>query len=157
LEGLDLIITADLKTHTVLAHVVHVLNLHLTPAQLTNAVTSMSLPPGWSARVANALVHVIIAEVPTMKHRQSLMLADPAVPIDLPVAPKTKTDIIVALVLGLLAGGGLASLEYLDAPVKTEVNVPSIDLPMCGVISVIPGARSPRQHPRTPPAPANGS
>jgi capsular polysaccharide biosynthesis protein len=60
-----------------------------------------------------------------------------------PVKPQPMLNIAIALVVGLMAGVGLAFLlEYLDNTVKNEQDVEkNLGLPILGVISVIDDAK----------------
>jgi capsular polysaccharide biosynthesis protein len=60
-----------------------------------------------------------------------------------PVKPQPVLNIAIALVVGLMAGVGLAFLlEYLDNTVKNEQDIEKIlELPILGVISVIDEAK----------------
>ncbi|WP_404330381.1 YveK family protein [Mesobacillus maritimus] len=60
-----------------------------------------------------------------------------------PVKPQPMLNIAIALVVGLMAGVGLAFLlEYLDNTVKNEQDVEKVlELPILGVISVIDEAK----------------
>jgi capsular polysaccharide biosynthesis protein len=139
-------------TRTVLGHVDQALNLGLSLQTLTNRVvatpdtntnlltiTVTSPSPTWSARVTNAVANRTVAEVTKLTQQRNLVVADPAVPIPIPVAPKTATNTAIAVVLGLLVGGGLAFLlEYLDDSLRSEEDVRRVlDLPVLGVIPLI--------------------
>ncbi|HEY9577423.1 MAG TPA: GNVR domain-containing protein, partial [Pseudobacillus sp.] len=56
-----------------------------------------------------------------------------------PVKPKPLLNIVIALVVGLMVGVGLAFLlEYMDNTVKTEQDVEKLlDLPVLGSVTVI--------------------
>ena len=54
---------------------------------------------------------------------------------DLPVKPKRRTNAMLAAVLGLIGGIGLAFLlEYMDTTIKTQYDVEQLGLPFLGVI-----------------------
>jgi capsular polysaccharide biosynthesis protein len=115
----------------------------VTPDTSTNllTITVTSTSPYWSSRVANALARTTVTRVAALTQQRSLAIADPAVPVFQPVSPKTSTNTAVALVLGLLVGGGLAFLiEYLDDTLRTEDDVRrALDLPVLGIVPVIEG------------------
>jgi capsular polysaccharide biosynthesis protein len=127
---------------TALSHVVTA-----TPVANTDllTITVTATNPLWASRVSNAVAQATVATVTRITRQRQLEVVDPAVPVTLPVAPKTKTNVAIALVLGLLVGGGLAFLlEYLDDSLKSEEDVKRVlDLPVLTVIPLIEGPSFP--------------
>lgn len=137
-------------SRTVLQHVESQLNFSMpiqklaqmiqaTPVTNTDLLTVQvtSTNPNFSSQVANAVAQATVQEVQTLTQQRDLQVVDSAVPTNLPVAPKTKTNVAIALVLGLMVGGGLAFLlEYLDDSLRTEEDVKRVlDLP---VLTAVP-------------------
>ncbi len=106
---------------------------------VTIAVTSPN--PAWSSRVANAVADTTVKNINKVTQQRDLEVVDPGTTPTLPVSPKTKTNVAIALVLGLMVGGGLAFLlEYLDDSLKTEDDVKRVlDLPVLTLVPNIPG------------------
>ncbi len=77
-----------------------------------------------------------IAEESTLANAQVM---EPALKPEFPVSPKTKLNIILAILVGLMLGVGLAALqEALDDSVSTPDDVEKdIGLPLLGVVGVI--------------------
>lgn len=116
----------------------HVVATPVTNTDLvTVAVTSPN--PLWSSRVANAVANATVRNITHVTQQRDLEVVDPATTPVLPVSPKTKTNVAIALVLGLLVGGGLAFLfEYLDDSLKTEDDVKRVlDLPVLTLVPFI--------------------
>lgn len=153
--GQQLVATyAQLATSpAVVSHVNAQLNLHETIPQLTKAITSTpgtstnlltievkGASPAWSARVANAVASQTVALVTKVQGQNALKIVNRATPSSIPVAPKSKTNVAIAFVLGLLVSAGLAFLlEYLDDSVHSEEDVKRYfgDWPLLTVIPAI--------------------
>ncbi len=118
-----------------------------TPVTNTDLLTVQvtSTDPAWSSRVANAVASATVRDITNLTRQRELEVVDPAVPVAIPVSPKTKTNVAIALVLGLLVGGGLAFLlEYLDDSLKTEDDIKRVlDLPVLTVVPLIEGPAPP--------------
>ncbi|PSR34607.1 MAG: lipopolysaccharide biosynthesis protein [Sulfobacillus benefaciens] len=118
-------------------------------------ITVKTTSPTLAAGIANAVAHATVNEVTAVQGQKNLEIVNPAVANDLPVAPKTKTNVAIALVLGLVVGGGLAFLlEYLDDTIHSEDDVKRVlDLPLLTVIPSIQSASNignGRDRPATP-------
>lgn len=76
----------------------------------------------WAARVANAVAKATVAEATRIDGGQTdLQIVAQAVPARHAVDPDIKTNVAVAVALGLMTGSGLAFLlEYLDDSLHTE-------------------------------------
>lgn len=139
---------------SVVNHVNASLNLGETEPELTHAITATpetntdlltvtvkGTSPTWSARVANAVANQTVALVTKVQGQKNLEVVTPAAPSSIPVAPKAKTNVAIAFILGLLVSGGLAFLlEYLDDSVHSEEDVKRYfgDWPLLTVIPAIP-------------------
>ena len=149
-------------SQSVLGSVIHTERLTLTELQLAHHVVATPVPntalvtlavtspnPLWSSRVANAVANATVRSINRVTQQRDLEVVDPGTTPTVPVSPKTKTNVAIALVLGLMVGGGLAFLlEYLDDSLKTEDDVKRVlDLP---VLTLVPNIPSP-----TAPAPTN--
>ena len=97
--------------------------------------------PYEAAKIANTTAEVFQTEVVRIMNVDNVTILAPAeVPENIsPVKPKPILNIAVALVVGLMAGVGLAFLlEYLDNTIKTEQDIENhLELPVLGVITTI--------------------
>jgi len=103
--------------------------------------------PNEAAKIANKIGEVFQREVVKIMNVDNVNILTPAeVPDDIsPVKPKPLLNIAIAIVVGLMAGVGLAFLfEYLDNTLKTEEDIERyLDLPVLGVITTIDSSDSP--------------
>lgn len=104
---------------------------------MTIQVTAPS--PTWAAIVANAAAQETVAVLTRMQGQKNMDIINSAIPNPVPVSPHTRTNIAVAVVLGLMVGGALAFLlEYLDDSIRSEEDVKRLlNLPVLTVIPVI--------------------
>jgi len=97
--------------------------------------------PNMAAKIANTTAAVFQEKVVEfMKIDNVNSLGDAKVSENIsPVKPKPLLNIAIALVVGLMAGVGIAFLlEYLDNTIKTESDIEKLlELPVLGVISTI--------------------
>lgn len=132
---------------TQLAHMVSA-----TPVTNTDLLTIQvkSTNPSYSSHVANAVASATVSDIRQVTKQRDLEVVDTAIPVRIPVAPKTKTNVAIALVLGLMVGGGLAFLlEYLDDTLRTEEDIKRVlDLPILTTVPVIELEPDPRSKPR---------
>lgn len=145
-----------MTSNTILSAVINTLHLPYTTAQLAGAidvtsnnqseVISVSVKDRsiqTATAIANSLAQVFQHRVVQLMQVQNVQIVDPAVvpAHPLPVSPKTKTNVAIAFVLGLLVSIGLAFLiEYLDDSVRTDQEVAQIlGVPVLGTISTIDG------------------
>ncbi|WP_318506959.1 YveK family protein [Bacillus sp. T3] len=143
-----------LKSPAILELVIKDLNLKMTPTELNEKITVGSEKDSQvfnitvqdpnaakAAKIANKVAEVFQTEiVKIMSVNNVSILAKADVPENpAPVKPNPKLNIAIALVIGLMAGVGIAFLlEYLDNTVKTEQDIEKIlDLPVLGVITEI--------------------
>lgn len=136
-------------SRTVLERVIKELNLRMTPEQLSNMVSVdlkndtrilminiESKSPKFAATVANKLAEVFIEAVQRIMKIENVQIVDKAVIPDKPEKPKKLLNIVVAFVLGLMVGVGIAFfIEYLDNTIKTPDDVEKyLELPVLAVI-----------------------
>ncbi|WP_053360982.1 Wzz/FepE/Etk N-terminal domain-containing protein [Bacillus sp. FJAT-27251] len=100
--------------------------------------------PKAAADIANTVANVFSKEIVDIMNVDNVSILAKATVTDgqAPVKPQPVLNIAIALVVGLMAGVGLAFLiEYLDNTVKDEQDVErQLELPILGVISVIDDA-----------------
>lgn len=97
--------------------------------------------PNMAAEIANTIANVFSTEIVNIMNVDNISILAKATVTDgqAPIKPQPLLNIAIALVVGLMAGVGLAFLlEYLDNTVKNEQDVEKVlELPILGVISVI--------------------
>jgi len=98
-----------------------------------------------AAEIANTVANVFSKEIVELMSVDNVSILSPAVITDgqAPIKPQPVLNIAIALVVGLMAGVGLAFLlEYFDNTVKNEQDIEkTLELPILGVISVINDAQ----------------
>lgn len=101
--------------------------------------------PQQAVDIANTIASVFTKEIVDIfeVNNVSVLWTADVTDAQAPVKPQPFLNIAIALVVGLMAGVGLAFLlEYLDNTVKNEQDVEKIlELPILGVISVIDQAK----------------
>lgn len=126
-------------------------------------VTVKGSSPAFASRVANLVASQTVATVARVEHQKDLQVITPASPNPIAVSPKSKTNVAIAFVLGLLVSGGLAFLlEYLDDSVHSEDDVkryfglpvltviPTIDPPSRGKSTPLPSSKGTRRRGSSP-------
>ncbi|NMD70161.1 capsular biosynthesis protein [Bacillus sp. DNRA2] len=97
--------------------------------------------PAMAAKIANTVADVFQKEIVNIMSVDNVsILAKAAVAENpVPVKPNPQLNIAIALVVGLMAGVGIAFLlEYLDNTIKTEQDIEKIlEMPVLGVITTI--------------------
>jgi capsular polysaccharide biosynthesis protein len=143
-----------IKSPAILGEVTKQLNLDMTPKQLSNQIQVTNSQDSQVAhivvqdtnarlavKIANTTAAVFKKEVPKIMSIDNVsILAKAQIDEALsPIKPQPFLNIAIAVVVGLMAGVGLAFLlEYLDNTIKNEQDVERIlQLPVIGVISVI--------------------
>ncbi|MFD2131631.1 YveK family protein [Pseudogracilibacillus auburnensis] len=104
-------------------------------------VTVKDPDPKLATEIANTTVLVFQDRIPDLMNVDNVKILSEAVTKEnpSPVEPKPTLNIAIAIVLGLMAGVGVAFLlEYLDTSVRTEQDVQEkLGLPILGVISTM--------------------
>jgi capsular polysaccharide biosynthesis protein len=143
-----------IKSPAILDKVVNELNTGLTSDQLNKEITVTSQTnsqvinlsvqdpnPVRAAQIANTTAEVFQTEVPKIMKVNNVSIIAKATVTNhqIPVKPNKKLNIVIALVVGLLAGVGVAFfLEYLDNTIKKEQDIENqLDLPVLGAITII--------------------
>jgi len=103
------------------------------------SITAEDTDPHQAALIANQVAEVFRREIPSIMNVDNVSILSKAeVTTGIkPVSPKPMLNIAIALVVGLMAGVGLAFLlEYLDNTIKTEQDIENyLGLPVLGVIT----------------------
>lgn len=101
--------------------------------------------PETAAEIANTVADVFSKQIVTIMNVDNVSILSQAEVTDeqAPIKPQPLLNIAIALVVGLMAGVGLAFLlEYLDNTVKTEQDIEkALGLPLLGVITKIDDAK----------------
>jgi capsular polysaccharide biosynthesis protein len=143
-----------IKSPTILDKVVKELELDLTTEALTNSITVNSEQnaqvfnltvenedPAEAVKIANAIGETFDTQIRKIMNVDNVTILSHAVLKDnpTPVNPKPLLNMAIALVVGLMAGVGVAFLlEYLDNTIKTEEDIQNIlQLPVLGAIPKI--------------------
>jgi len=143
-----------IKSPAILDKVKSELNLKRTVDELNNQIsvssakdsqvveiTAQDPSPHIAAQIANKTAEVFQNQISTiMKVDNVSVLSKADVKDDVsPVKPQPLLNIAIAMVLGLMAGIGLAFLlEYLDNTIKTEQDIETtLELPVIGAIANI--------------------
>ncbi|MDX8289026.1 YveK family protein [Metabacillus indicus] len=143
-----------IKSPAILDKVVQQLDLDMSSSQLNSNVTVASEQnsqvvtisvqdekPEQAAQIANTIATVFqndIAKIMNVNNVSILSKADLGTDPS-PIQPKPLMNIAIAIVIGLMAGVGLAFLlEYLDNTIKTEEDIEKhLGLPVLGAITRI--------------------
>ncbi|MDM5314899.1 Wzz/FepE/Etk N-terminal domain-containing protein [Fictibacillus sp. b24] len=143
-----------IKSPTILDKVVQELNLNTTTDALVGTITVNSEQnaqvfnltvqnedPAEAVKIANGIAKTFSTEITEIMNVDNVKILSPAVLKDnqSPIKPKPLLNIAIALVVGVMAGVGIAFLlEYLDNTIKTEEDIQRIlQLPVLGVIPKI--------------------
>jgi capsular polysaccharide biosynthesis protein len=143
-----------IKSPAILDKVTEDLKLGLTSQQLNEKITVGSekdsqvvnvsvqdTDPNKAAKIANKTAEVFQMEIAKIMNVDNVSILAKATVVDnqSPIKPKPLLNIAIALVVGLMAGVGVAFLlEYLDNTVKNEQEVERLlGLPVLGVIGTI--------------------
>lgn len=143
-----------IKSPAILDKAAKQLNLGLTGDQLNNKITvsnetnsqvvniAVQDPnPNKAAKIANKVAEVFKSDIPHIMNVNNVSVLAKATVTkgQSPIKPKPLINIVIALVVGLMAGVGAAFLlEYLDNTIKTEQELEKIlGLPILGVIATI--------------------
>ncbi|WNS77669.1 Wzz/FepE/Etk N-terminal domain-containing protein [Bacillus sp. DTU_2020_1000418_1_SI_GHA_SEK_038] len=143
-----------IKSPAILDLVVKDLDLDMTGVQLSEKITVQSAQnsqvvnvsvqdpsPGIAADIANKTAEIFQNEIVKIMNVDNVSILAKATVSESqsPIKPQPLLNIAIALVVGLMAGVGLAFLlEYLDNTIKTENDIEKVlGLPVLGVITVI--------------------
>lgn len=143
-----------IKSPTILEKVIRDIDLKTTTDSLMNSITVNSEQnaqvfnltvqnedPAEAVKITNAIAKTFSTEIPEIMNVDNVKILSPAVLNDnpSPIKPKPLLNIAIALVVGLMAGVGIAFLlEYLDNTIKTEEDIQKVlQLPVLGVIPKI--------------------
>lgn len=143
-----------IKSPAILDKVAQDLKLNLTAQELNGKITVASekdsqvvnvsvqdTDPHQAAKIANKTAEVFKTEIVKIMNVDNVSILAKATVVDnqSPIKPKPMMNIAIALVVGLMAGVGLAFLlEYFDNTVKSEQEIESLlELPVLGVIGTI--------------------
>ncbi|MCA0970947.1 capsular biosynthesis protein [Halobacillus litoralis] len=143
-----------IKSPAILDSVVEELQLDRSSSSLANQisvsnanqsqvvdVTVTDADPVLAVEIANTTVETFQEEIPTLMNVDNVRILSPAQLGEnpSPVSPNLPLNIAIALIVGLMAGVGLAFLlEYLDNSIKSEQDIEEVlGLPVMGVVSTI--------------------
>lgn len=143
-----------IKSPAILDKVAEDLKLGLTTQQLNSKITVGSekdsqvvnvsvqdTNPNQAAKIANKTAEVFKTEIAKIMNVDNVSILANATVADnqSPIKPKPLMNIAIALVVGLMAGVGIAFLiEYFDNTVKNEQEIERLlELPVLGVIGAI--------------------
>jgi capsular polysaccharide biosynthesis protein len=163
--NLELINTYNviMKSPVILEKVSDNLNLNMTADKLNSKITvgsennsqvvkvSVTDPdPEQAASIANEVASVFQEEIPEIMNVDNVSILSPAATGEKqsPVKPKPVLNIAIAIVVGLMAGVGLAFLlEYFDNTLKSEQDIDrALGLPILGSVTTMEGIPAgPRQ------------
>lgn len=147
-----------IKSPAILDKVADQLKLKLTAQQLNGKITvaseknsqvvnvSVQDPdPNVAANIANKTAEVFKSEIAKIMNVDNVSILAQATVMDhqSPIKPKPVLNIAIALVVGLMAGVGLAFImEYFDNTIKNEQDIEKIlGLPILGVTANIDEAK----------------
>ncbi|AGX06507.1 capsular polysaccharide biosynthesis protein [Bacillus sp. NRRL B-14911] len=143
-----------IKSPAILDLVKEELDLDITTSQLDSkitvgsqkdsqvlAITVQDPDPNMAADIANTTANVFKREIVEIMNIDNVKILAKAELTDnpAPIKPNKLLNMAIALVVGLMAGVGLAFLlEYMDNTVKTEQDIEKLlDLPVLGTIAII--------------------
>ncbi|WP_075983050.1 YveK family protein [Bacillus massilinigeriensis] len=143
-----------MKSPYILDQVIEELDLDTTPGQLNSSVNvaqegqsqvvTISVEngdPAKSVLIANEIAKVFQREISKLMRIDNIHILSPAeLPSNpVPVKPQPFLNMAIALVVGLMAGVGLAFLlEYMDNTIKSEQDIEKLlGLPVLGAVTNI--------------------
>lgn len=105
------------------------------------SITVQDENPAMAVNIANTLANVFQRELPSIMNvdNVSVLAAAQLAENPSPVKPRPALNMAIAMVVGLMAGVGMAFLlEYLDNTIKTEQDIEKLlGLPVLGAIPVM--------------------
>lgn len=112
--------------------------------------------PARAKRLANSVARAFITKLPDLQNGSALRvsLVEPALKPTAPVRPRTRLNLVLGLLVGLVLGMGVAFLrEFLDRSIRTpEVLEEAAGAPVVGTIPPFKASRQPipvGEEPRT--------
>lgn len=143
-----------MKSPYILDQVIKELELDTTPERLNGAVSvtqqgksqvvTISVEhsdPAQSVLIANAIAKVFQSEISQLMRIDNIHILSPAELPETPspIKPQPVLNMAIALVVGLMAGVGIAFLlEYMDNTIKNEQDIEKmLELPILGTITTI--------------------
>ncbi|WP_435799581.1 YveK family protein [Peribacillus asahii] len=143
-----------LKSPYILDQVIKELKMDTTPEQLNGSVSvtqegasqvvTISVTnndPAEAVRIANEIAEVFQREIAQLMRIDNITILSKAELAEnpAPVKPEPLLNIAIAIVVGLMAGVGLAFLlEYFDNTIKSEQDIEKLlELPVLGVVTTI--------------------
>jgi len=143
-----------LKSPYILDQVIRELKMDTTPEQLNGSVSvtqeglsqvvTISVTnndPAEAVRIANEIAEVFQREIAQLMRIDNITILSKAELAEnpAPVKPEPLLNIAIAIVVGLIAGVGLAFLlEYFDNTIKSEQDIEKLlELPVLGVVTTI--------------------
>jgi len=143
-----------LKSPYILDQVIKELKMDTTPEQLNGSVSvtqegqsqvvTISVTnndPAEAVRIANEIAQVFQREIAQLMRIDNITILSEAELAEnpAPVKPEPLLNIAIAIVVGLMAGVGLAFLlEYFDNTIKSEQDIEKLlELPVLGVVTTI--------------------
>lgn len=143
-----------IKSPAVLDQVIEEMNLDMSAEELTQKITVNTAEnsqvvnvlvrdedPSQAVEIANRTAEVFENDVRELMNVDNVSILSPAVLKEnpSPVEPNPVINMVIAAVVGLMLGVGIAFLrEYLDTSMKTEQDIEEIlGVPLLGVISPI--------------------
>ncbi|TFB18909.1 capsular biosynthesis protein [Filobacillus milosensis] len=138
-----------IKSPLILEKVIANLNLDTTPDQLTKqvevrssensrvvTVSALSEQPEAAVTLANTVVNEFKTAIPTILSVDNVHILSKANISREPVKPRPLINMIVAGMIGLATGVGLAiMMEFLNTKVKTERDIEQCGVPVLGTVS----------------------
>lgn len=120
--------------------------LTVTPVRDTEILefTVQDESPLRAAQIADAVAVSFKEQIRSYMKVENVVVVDHAAAPTSPIKPRKLMNVAVAMVLGFMAGTGLAFLlEYLDTSIKTPDDVTRhVGLPVLGIIPVIEAAET---------------
>lgn len=144
-----------IKSPVILNKVIEKLDLPVSEEELTNQITvsnendskvlTITVKADESQKaviIANTIADVFQMEIPDLMSIDNINILSAAKPeqFPYPVEPNITFNILIAAVIGVMSGVGIAFLrELLDTTIKTEKDVEELlQLPVMGVVGTIP-------------------
>ncbi|YCA44491.1 Wzz/FepE/Etk N-terminal domain-containing protein [Bacillus sp. JZ8] len=114
------------------------------------SVTVQDSDPELAAKIASTTATVFKSEIAKIMKVDNVTILSVAQIPDYPIKPNKMLNVAIALVVGLMAGVGLAFLlEYLDNTIKNENDIEELlGLPVMGAVAKVDGNANPTKQPK---------